>query len=402
MKESHPALSLALGYAVSLCLALLFCTTTSPLFDSVVRYDMATYHIIGSGWIEHGHIPYMDYFDNKGPLLYLIYGIASVVSHLFPDGTAWSVRGGLLLAESVNVFVCLWIVGRISSCMGLRRITMQALFFCCYRILGQGLLTESLSMPFILLSMYLFAGQRHTQRARFAVYGLCCAATMLLRLNNALPIALFAAIECIRCGAWRHVPLCIASCLAVITPFAAYFAAQGAWSDMVFCLFKANWLLLTGDKPFYIHYLLPFMPLLLFGIRHIRQQWIVALPVAMLCCVIAVYPLMRTTDTAEADMLVQMSNAIAPDERNDLYILNTPYMTILPVYMNSLPINRYFGSYANDATTKAAMMCDLDTLHPRWIVTCDNLSLPGYELRVSCNNANLYRATGTTRQTTTP
>lgn len=55
-------------------LILFFCTKSSPLYVLNDWYDANTYFTMGKG-LMNGAVPYRDLFDDKGPLLYLIYGI---------------------------------------------------------------------------------------------------------------------------------------------------------------------------------------------------------------------------------------------------------------------------------------------------------------------------------------
>lgn len=54
---------------------MLFCTKSSPLFAFNDWYDANVYFTMGKG-LMNGYVPYIDLIDNKGPLLYLLYGIA--------------------------------------------------------------------------------------------------------------------------------------------------------------------------------------------------------------------------------------------------------------------------------------------------------------------------------------
>lgn len=54
---------------------MLFCTKSSPLFAFNDWFDANVYFTMGKG-LMNARIPYVDLIDNKGPLLYLIYGIA--------------------------------------------------------------------------------------------------------------------------------------------------------------------------------------------------------------------------------------------------------------------------------------------------------------------------------------
>ncbi len=59
---------------------MLFCTKSSPLFLFNDWYDANIYFTMGKGFFN-GYVPYVDLIDNKGPLLYLIYGLSWLIDH---------------------------------------------------------------------------------------------------------------------------------------------------------------------------------------------------------------------------------------------------------------------------------------------------------------------------------
>ncbi|MEN6298708.1 MAG: hypothetical protein ABFD51_02160 [Anaerolineaceae bacterium] len=59
---------------------LLIATQSSPLYPFNDWVDANYYFTMGKG-VMHGLVPYQDLFERKGPLLYFIYGLASLVSY---------------------------------------------------------------------------------------------------------------------------------------------------------------------------------------------------------------------------------------------------------------------------------------------------------------------------------
>ena len=66
-------------FVVSLII-LLVCSKNSPLYSFNDWVDAHAFFTMGKG-IFNGKIPYKDLFEQKGPLLYLIYGIGYLISH---------------------------------------------------------------------------------------------------------------------------------------------------------------------------------------------------------------------------------------------------------------------------------------------------------------------------------
>jgi hypothetical protein len=72
------------GVVISLCLLLsavflLICTKSSPFYPLNDWVDANIYFTIGKGMM-HGRVPYLDLYDQKGPVAFLLYGLASLVS----------------------------------------------------------------------------------------------------------------------------------------------------------------------------------------------------------------------------------------------------------------------------------------------------------------------------------
>jgi len=58
---------------------LLICTKSSPLYPLNDWVDTNIYFTIGKGMMR-GYVPYVDLYDQKGPVAFLLYGLASLVS----------------------------------------------------------------------------------------------------------------------------------------------------------------------------------------------------------------------------------------------------------------------------------------------------------------------------------
>ena len=70
---------LAIFLIVSI-LTLLICSKNSPLYPYNDWVDGNAFFTMGKGMFN-GKVPYKDLFEQKGPLLYLIYGIGYLISH---------------------------------------------------------------------------------------------------------------------------------------------------------------------------------------------------------------------------------------------------------------------------------------------------------------------------------
>ena len=84
--------------AVFIIFLLFFISPDSYTHDLFNRSDSAIFFMCGKAWMN-GMIPYVDFTDSKGPLLWLIYGIGYFISNYDYIGVFW-----LSCAMYVGVF----------------------------------------------------------------------------------------------------------------------------------------------------------------------------------------------------------------------------------------------------------------------------------------------------------
>jgi len=61
-------------------IVLFFCSKNSPFYPMNDWVDANAFFTVGKGMMQ-GRVPYLDFFEQKGPLLYLIYGLGSLFSY---------------------------------------------------------------------------------------------------------------------------------------------------------------------------------------------------------------------------------------------------------------------------------------------------------------------------------
>ena len=84
-KENRWAMVMSLVYAFVLLFLL---SPDSYIRDLWCRTDSAAFFMCGKAWMN-GMIPYVDFVDSKGPLLWLIYGVGYLLSHHSYVGVFW-------------------------------------------------------------------------------------------------------------------------------------------------------------------------------------------------------------------------------------------------------------------------------------------------------------------------
>ncbi|MBR6007868.1 MAG: hypothetical protein IK056_02150, partial [Clostridia bacterium] len=105
---------LALGL-LSLAGLSLFSVTTSPLYPYSTGYDSLFFMTVGKGMTK-GLLPYRDFFDMKGPYMFLIQYLGQLI---------WYGKTGIFLLQVMNLWLSLYIVSRIFALCGVKRRGVQ-------------------------------------------------------------------------------------------------------------------------------------------------------------------------------------------------------------------------------------------------------------------------------------
>ena len=171
---------------LSFVFVLLFSRATSPLY-AYVGYDAAIFKQMGMAILK-GKTIYLDYFDNKGCLLYFIHALG-----LWLGGDVI-----ILFFQAISLTVSLMILDKIISLykVGASRLYVLlaglVLLLCFYE---GGDLSEEWSLPFICYPLYKFLKSYKNNKPLIAkdlyFIGLCFGVIAFLRINNAVPFCGF-------------------------------------------------------------------------------------------------------------------------------------------------------------------------------------------------------------------
>jgi hypothetical protein len=82
-------------------------------YGQTLYFDEATWHYIGRNWFRHGMVPYKGGYDNKSPLIFIIYGL----SDMFFGVNYWFPRVLGTLVQSAGI----WFLYRIADYLAGRR-----------------------------------------------------------------------------------------------------------------------------------------------------------------------------------------------------------------------------------------------------------------------------------------
>ena len=249
----------AVAAALSLlcaALALLFASSSSPLYATNFWTDTNIYFTIGRG-IVRGLAPYRDLFDHKGPLLYLVFALAALVS----DTSFF----GLFLLEVVSLASALYLSWRIVCLYGEGPLTLaviapSAMVTAACTAFTQGGSAEEFCLPALALAL-LCALRRIREGAH-------CAAWRRLYLAFGAAMGWVFAVKYTDCGlffglgaavmcwelwtlglrpAIRAALTVAAGFLLVVLPAALWMAACGALSDCVRVYFIQNMFEYVGE-----------------------------------------------------------------------------------------------------------------------------------------------------------
>lgn len=225
---------------------LLFCSQNSPLYPMNDWVDVNAFFTVGKGMVR-GIIPYKDLFEQKGPILYLIYGIGSLITnHSF---------FGVFIIECIFQSICLYYAYKIIKLFIHEKyafIILPIMFtvICTCSSFCHGGSAEEFCFPFFMISLYHFLNYiKNNQMNRKIIFtnGLIAGIIFLIKYNL--------------CGFWfawmmflffDHVfkkqfkkgfEYCFIFLGGMILPlliFSIYFMVNGALGDFFYTYFVIN------------------------------------------------------------------------------------------------------------------------------------------------------------------
>lgn len=136
---------------VSFCI-LLFTSKNSFLYPINDWMDANAFFTVGKG-IFRGVIPYKDVFEQKGLILYFIYGIGSLL--------CYKSFHGVFIIEVVSFSIYLWYSYKVIDLLGSKRssfiiLPILSFFICTSRYFVHGGSAEEFCLPYLGVSLYYF------------------------------------------------------------------------------------------------------------------------------------------------------------------------------------------------------------------------------------------------------
>ena len=216
-----------------------------PCANSVTEIDSSVF-IYGARRIREGKILYKDFFDHKGPILYLMEVIGLTISNGSNIGI-WIVE----LSFMISSLCILYKISRMFSkkkLVNVLAVILSIIPICTF--LNEGNYAEEYALPFMLYSLYIFLKfikNNDISKIEVILSGLFCGLVLFLKMNLLiLWIVYIPVVICIYIKNKRYkeliktILLFILGMLLVIIPVLIYFLVNNALSDFIYCVFTFN------------------------------------------------------------------------------------------------------------------------------------------------------------------
>ena len=225
-------------YAGLFCLAFYICLASclNPFGLKIIDIDTSVYLTIAQG-ITRGQVPFRDFYDNKGPLLYLISA----------PGFALGRFTGVWITELILMCISVFFSYKTALFFGSRSFAFFGVllsFFIFQTFFYEVVGAEEYSLPFMTISLYIFTRYYFTQKnissLEIMILGFCFASSMLIRINMFplwLGFFLVIFIEMVTkrdfSGLCKYVVLFLAGISIISIPILLYLKVNGAFMDYI-------------------------------------------------------------------------------------------------------------------------------------------------------------------------
>lgn len=223
---------------------LVFSCNTSPL-TNYYGGDSPIFILMGKMFIA-GKIPYVEFFDHKGPTLIFIEAIGLKLTN--------NDRLSIFILQVVNLFVTQIFIYKIANTflphlisMGVVMLTLLAFSFT----IQGGNLTEEWSLPYLFLCLLIVIRLDNysiaKQKIYFTIIGMSASILFWMRLNNMGVICaclLFIVLIALKDKIWTQIYNLMwwttIGFLCISIPIIIYFTYIGAFSEMIYASFIFN------------------------------------------------------------------------------------------------------------------------------------------------------------------
>lgn len=203
-----------------------FSQSTTPLAKNSWGFDSAFFILVGQGMTK-GLLPYRDFFDMKGPYLFLIEYIGQKICYG---------RTGAFIIQCFNISFCLYIIGKMSDLFAAKLIWLNRIiaFLPALAVAAinyeKGNLTEEYCLPAVLLSLYFClkyfkdaeAGKGFKHPLLYSLfYGFAVGFICFIRITNAATVGAILVVIFLFLLHKREIKNAVLNLLMVFTGFVA-------------------------------------------------------------------------------------------------------------------------------------------------------------------------------------
>ncbi len=204
--------------------------------------DTAVFQTMGY-MMKRGYLPYVDSFDHKGPLLYFIHYLGSLIN----------TNSGVGLFQVINYFFTFFFAYKIARFKLNRPESLLSVLIGCMILLNnhkEVADVEEFSMGFICVSLYIFLDyiiNNRTTNKKIFISGLCCGAVFLIKMNQVscwIVFCIFFFAEHIKNKKYKElrqiVTVFLVGFVSIVLIFTVWLLWKGCLSDAVYDYFFFN------------------------------------------------------------------------------------------------------------------------------------------------------------------
>ena len=215
---------------------LFFVSPDSYTHDVFGQLDAPWFFLCGKAWMN-GMVPYVDFADSKGPLLWLIFGLGYLLSPMDYIGVFW-----ISVAFYFVTYLYTYKTARLflaDDRLSVACAAMMSLFYFNPAVHYE-IRAEDFALTFVALLLYLCCKSLYSERrSKTTAYrslfatGLCLGVLAFVKFNIAAMASIFALFLMIegwrqRCGIAKMALLAFSGFVAVALPFVVYFLSVDA------------------------------------------------------------------------------------------------------------------------------------------------------------------------------
>jgi hypothetical protein len=242
--------------AVIVIVVQFFISLESYPHDLYVQFDSTWYFMCGKAWMN-GLMPYVDFADSKGPLLWLIFGIAYLLSpHTFL-GVYWMT----CLFYTVTLFFVYKTAGIfLQTRRGAFLVSIVMMVILLDKAIRNDVHTEDFTLTFFAISLYytcraLYAKQSSPVRSAFWI-GVSMGAALLIKFTAAAMLVVFALSVLYKVRrTWSQLLRSFLSMVSgfcvIVLPFVVYFLLNGTLKAFLYEYFVQTFITTQGADPWF-------------------------------------------------------------------------------------------------------------------------------------------------------